>query len=216
MVLPHSEPLRICWPAAAGDVTDVFALSRSLYPAGAHVGGHVATNEAADIYLGPMHHSSFALLGRLPEAGWFQGAVWQPTFQVTRPDGSHHRRTALLMTAYLISAYDSPSAAHAAVRDLFISGWSDPRATAQQKAVQMGTTGWRSLEAGADGRTYTQTKDGYSLIVAAFSEGSYDVEEVTIVAPHTPRVYYRTMTASVLGQLQALDRIAADLVASHR
>jgi len=97
-------------------MTNVFALDRSLYPAGAYVGGLVPTNEAADISVGPMHHSSFTMLGRHSEAGWFQGAVWQPMVGVTRPDGSHRPQTALLMTAYLVSEYDSPTEAHAAVQ----------------------------------------------------------------------------------------------------
>jgi len=192
-------------------VTNIFALDWSLYPAGAYVGGLVPTNQAADIYLGPMHHSSFSVLGRHPNAGCFQGAVWQPTVEVRRQDGSHRLHTALLMTAYLVSEYDSPSEAHAAVQDLYIAGWSDPTATRHQRAIQLGNTGWHRLDAGVDGRMYSQTKDGYTIMVAAFSVGLYDVEDVTLVAPHTPRASYRTMRTSVLRQLKALDRITTTL-----
>jgi hypothetical protein len=189
----------------------VFALGRSLYPAGAYVGGLVPTNQAADFSLGSMHHTSFSMLGRHPGRGWFQGAVWQPSVEATRPDGFHRRYTALLMTAYLVSDYDSASEAQAALRDLFIAGWSDPGATPRQTAIQLGTTGWHRLDDGVDGRMYAQTKDGYTVIVAGFSVGSYDVEDVTLIAPHTPRAYERTMRLSVLRQLKALDRIAAAL-----
>jgi len=58
---------------------------------------------------------------------------------------------------------------------------------------------------------YSQTKDGYTIMVAAFSVGLYDVEDVTLVAPHTPRASYRTMRTSVLRQLKALDRITTTL-----
>jgi hypothetical protein len=138
--------------------------------------------------------------------------VWQPTFEVARSNGSHRRHTALLTTAYLVSQYGSSTEAHAAVQDLYIAGWSDPGATPREKAIQLGTTGWHRLDDGVDGRMYSQTRDGYSIIVAAFSNGAQDVEDVTLIAPHTPRAFYRVMKASVLNQLKALDGITAALL----
>ncbi len=179
---------------AASDRTKVFALDASFYPAHMYLGGQVPTNHEVDHLIGSFHYSTFAELGRHPEHGWMQAALWQPKFTVTRPDGSRHRRTAVLTTAYVVSEYDSPAAAHAAVRDLYV---------VHQK--------WGRLGEGSDGRILYQKQDGFAIIAAAFSEGGYDIEDVTLVAPNTPHTYYRTIKASMLGQLVALDKIIVGL-----
>jgi len=179
---------------AAIDRTEIFALSRSLYPVHVHLWGHVPANHDVDHLIGTMHLSSFGELGRHPDHGWLQAAVWEPSFDVVRPDGSRRRHTALLTTAYVVSEYDSPADAHAAVQDIHIPGQT-----------------WRHLAEGADGQILYQKQVGYSIIAAAFSQGIYDVEDLTLVAPHTPRAFHRTIKTSVLNQLVALQQISAGL-----
>jgi hypothetical protein len=142
--------------------------------------------------IGTLHRSSFDELGRHADQGWLQGAVWTPKFTVRSQDGSKRHRQTVVTTAYLVSEYDSPGAAHAAVQDMIVHG-----------------ARWQRLDEGADGHIFYQKDAGYSVIGAGFSQGIYDVEDITLVAPQTPQVYYRQIKADVLGQLAALQRIAA-------
>jgi hypothetical protein len=183
---------------AASNRTQGFALDRSLYPAHVYLGGRVSTNHGADHLIGALHRSSFDELGRHPEHGWLQGAVWEPTFIVRSQDGPEQHRQAVITTAYLVSEYDSPGAAHAAVRDLIVHG-----------------ARWQHLDDGTDGQIFYQKDAGYSVIGAGFSQGIYDIEDITLVAPKTPQVYYRQIKAAVLSQLAALQRIAAGFEGSE-
>jgi hypothetical protein len=177
---------------ASTNRTHVFELDRSLYPAHVYLAGRVTTNHGADHLIGTLHRSSFDELGRHPEHGWLQGAVWEPKVTVRGQDGSKQRLQLVITTAYVVSEYDSPAAAHAAVQDLIVRG-----------------ARWQHLNEGADGQIFYQKDAGYSVIGAGFSQGIYDIEDITLAAPRTPRVYYRQIKAAVLNQLAALQRIAA-------
>jgi hypothetical protein len=141
-----------------------------------------------------MHRSAFTVLGRHPEHGWLQGAVWEPTFTVKLHDGSSRHETGVITSGYLVSEYDSPQAADAAVQDMYVHRHA-----------------WSQLELGNEGRIVDFKDTGYTIISAGFAEGEFDVEDITLVTPGIPSKFYRTIKASVFGQLKALDTIAAGL-----
>lgn len=179
---------------AASDRTTIFALDRSYYPPHVYLGAYVPTDHEADHLVGNVHYTTFAGLGRNPTHGWLQGAVWEPKFVVTHLDGSRHRDSRVITTAYLVSEYDSAEAAHAAVLDMYVTHYH-----------------WAHLAEGQDGQILVVKQDGYTMIAAAFSEGVYDVEDISVVSPDTPRRLYRTIKAAVLSQMGALDKIAAGI-----
>lgn len=170
-----------------------FALDPSLYPAETAVGGRLISNRMADEMLGPLHHTYFTLLGRIPERGWFQGGVWQPSFDVRGRDGREHHHSAVLITSYLVSEYPSARAAKHAVLDMYL--------------LDGGT--WQYLGIGTAGRIFREVNNGYTVINAAYAEGKYDVEDVSLFEPHTPTFYRGEMRAALRAQLDALDTILA-------
>lgn len=72
-----------------------------------------ATNAQADVFLGPVHRSSFSRLHRLDGEGWLQGAVWH--FKTGKGGATWHHLTKF---GYAISVFRNAKLARGALKDI--------------------------------------------------------------------------------------------------
>jgi hypothetical protein len=88
-------------------------LSHHDYPRGFTVTSLPATNAVADTYFGPVHRTSFSLLGRIDGEGWIQAGLWH--FRTGRGAAVRDHRTVF---AYGVHVFKGSRGSQRALNDL--------------------------------------------------------------------------------------------------